>query len=125
MKRKIIITAALVYCFAVCFAAVITGINGTWVGTAVIDGNAYTLNYTFIVDGDKLTGTSYQDQDEPKEINVGKVNGNDFTFSFSNRNGGETFAQRGKYYAAGDSISLNVDNEGTNVHVTLKRATEK
>ena len=124
MKRKIIIAAALVYCFAVCLAAAITGINGTWIGTVKVDGNNYTLNYTFKVDGDKLTGTSYQDQDEPKAINVGKVNGTDFTFSFSNRDG-ETFAQRGKYYAAGDSISLNIDNEGTNLHTTLKRAAEK
>ncbi len=125
MKRKIIIIAALLYCFAVCLAAAITGINGTWIGTVKIDGNTYTLNYTFLVDGDKLTGTSYQDQDEPKALNVGKVKGNDFTFSFSNRNGGETFAQRGKYYAAGDSIALDVDNEGTNLHTTLKRVAEK
>jgi hypothetical protein len=124
MKRKIIITAVLLYCFAVCLATAITGINGTWTGTVKVDGNNYTLNYTFKVDGDKLTGTSYQDQDDPKEINVGKVNGTDFTFSFSNKNG-ETFPQSGKYYAAGDSISLNIDNEGTKLHTTLKRVADK
>src|SRR5258708_30920361 len=115
MKRKITIAAASLCCFAFYLATDITGINGTWRGIVRVDGGDYTLNYNFKIDGNNLTGSSYQDQDEPKDINPGKVNGTDFTFSFSNRDG-ETFPQAGKYYAEGDSIALSIDYEGTKLH---------
>jgi len=120
MKRKIIVAAILLCCFAFCLAAAITGINGTWRAIVRLDGNDYTLNYTFKTEGDKVTGSSYQDQDEPKDINPGKISGSDFTFSISDRDG-ETFPLQGKYYAEGDSIALSIDYEGRKLHATLKR----
>src|SRR6185437_14200743 len=91
MKRKIIVAAILLCCFAFCLAA---AINGTWRAIVRLDGNDYTLNYTFKTEGDKVTGSSYQDQDEPKDINPGKISGSDFTFSISDRDG-ETFPLQG------------------------------
>jgi hypothetical protein len=121
MKRKILTTTALVCSFGFFLAAITNGINGNWTSTFRIDGGDHTLNFYFKVDGDKVTGTSYQDQDEPKDINTGKIVGNDFTISFSNRDG-ETFPMAGTYYAVGDSIAMNINNEGTNLHIRLKRA---
>ena len=57
MKRKFLITALLLCCFAICYA-VITDMSGQWSSTFnAPDGNAYPLTYTFKVDGNKLTGT--------------------------------------------------------------------
>ena len=119
MKRNTITTAALLCCLAICLSAV-SGINGTWRGIVRDEGNDYTLNYTFKVDGNNVTGSFYQDQDEPKAINPGKVSGSDLIFSFSDRSG-ETYQQAGKYYAEGDSIALTIDYEGRKLHTMLKR----
>jgi len=124
MKRKLITTAALVCCFMICLAATMPDLNGSWTGTVNVDGNNYTENFVFRVDGDKLTGTTNQDQDDPRPINPGKINGTDLTFSVSNKDG-ETFQFTGKYYAAGDSVSLNTVYEDKKLHVLLKRVADK
>jgi hypothetical protein len=124
MKRRLIATVALVCCFAVGLAATITDLNGSWTGTVNVDGNNYTENFVFSVDGDKLTGTTHQDQDNPRPINPGKVNGADLIFSVSNKDG-ETFQFTGKYYAVGDSVSLNTDFAGQKLHLLLKRTADK
>ena len=120
MKRKILTTAALVCSFIFFEAVIANAIDGNWTGILKIDGHDYTINYYFKIEGDRVTGTSYQDQDEPKDINTGKIAGNDFTFSFSNRDG-ETFPMTGRYYADGDSIAININDEGTSRHLRLKR----
>ncbi|MFI5159722.1 MAG: hypothetical protein ACHQHN_00525 [Sphingobacteriales bacterium] len=124
MKRRLTTTVALIYCFTVCLAATITDLNGSWTGTISVDGNNYTENFVFRVDGDRLTGTTYEDQDDPKPINPGTVNGADLTFSVSNKDG-ETLQFTGKYYTAGDSVSLNTDFAGQKVHLLLKRSADK
>ncbi len=56
MKRKIFTTTALVCCFMVCFA-IVADLTGKWTGVLKTpDGNEFPINYTFKVDGDKLTG---------------------------------------------------------------------
>ena len=122
MKRKLFITAALLSCFAVAFAA-FADLNGNWAGTlAAPDGNEYPLNYTFKIDNDKLTGTGGSPQG-PVDITEGKVKGDSLSFAVDVN--GVKVLNSGKYFSAGDSISLNVDYQGFKKHSTLKRAVDK
>jgi hypothetical protein len=117
MKRRIFTTAAFVCCFMVCFAA-IADLSGKWTGMIKTpDGNDLRINYVFKVDGDKLTGTA-QGDGSPTSIDSGKISGNDFSFSVSNPQG-TVFKHTGRYY--GDSVSMNIDVNGTKIHATLIR----
>ncbi|HTE00386.1 MAG TPA: hypothetical protein VK668_13930 [Mucilaginibacter sp.] len=118
MKRKIITTAALVCCIAICLAAAIADLTGKWTGTLKMAGDDdFPLSYTFKVDGDKLTGTA-NTPDGVVDITGGKITGNDFTFSVPVH--GNDIAHAGKYYA--DSVGMDITIENTKFHSTLKRA---
>lgn len=120
MKRKLVITAALVGCFIICFAAV-AGLSGTWKGSIKTpDGNVYPVTYIFNIQGDSLTGTA-QAVGDPKTITEGKIMGSDFTFNVADDNG-NPLPHSGKYYADGDSVSINVVYQGSTLHGSLKRA---
>ena len=123
MKRKAFITTVLVCCFIVCLAA-IADINGKWTGTVhTPDGNEAKITYVFKIDGDRLTGTGESNDNEIK-IDSGKVSGVDIKFSVTTPEG-ITIPHQGKYFAAGDSISMDVNYQGTKMHTTLKRAVDK
>lgn len=118
MKRTFFTTTALVCCFMVCFA-IIADLSGKWTGTVKTpDGQEIPLTYVLKADGDKLTGSAVSPQGEV-EITDGKTNGTDFTFNVSVN--GTDIKHTGKLYAAADSISLNIDFNGSNLHTTLKR----
>ncbi len=123
MKRKLFITAALLWApFAVAFAA-FADLNGNWAGTlAAPDGNEYPLNYTFKTDNGILTGTSQSPQGTVA-ITEGKISGDSLSFAIDVN--GVKVLNTGKYFSVGDSISLNVDYQGFKMHSTLKRAVEK
>lgn len=122
MKRKILITAALLCSFAAAFAY-FAGISGKWSGTlAAPDGNEYPLNYTFKEDNGQLTGTG-QSPNGPEDITEGKTKGDSLSFAIDVN--GVKVLNTGKYFAAGDSISLTVDYQGYKMHSTLKRAADK
>ena len=122
MKKKIFITAILICAFTAAFAY-FAGIGGNWTGVlSAPDGNDYPLNYTFKLDSGKLTGIG-QSPMGAVGLKDGKVKGDSLSFSIDA--GGVTVLNTGKYFSAGDSISLNVDYQGTKMHTTLKRATDK
>jgi len=122
MKRKIFITAALLLSFSAVFAY-FADMNGNWKGTLVApDGNEYPLNYMFKIDNDKLTGTGQSPQGAV-DLTEGKVKSDSLFFSIDV--GGVKVLNTGKYFAAGDSISLNIDYQGYKMHSTLKRAENK
>jgi hypothetical protein len=122
MKRKILITAALLCSFAAAFAY-FAGISGKWSGTLnAPDGNQYPLNYTFKEDNGKLTGSGHTSQGET-EVTEGKIKGDSLSFAIDV--GGVKVLNTGKYFAAGDSIGLDVDYQGYKMHSTLKRAADK
>jgi len=119
MKRKTLITAALMCFVTVCLAA-IADLNGKWLGSLKDpDGNDHPIHLVFKVDGDKLTGTAQADGD-PLNIEEGKVNGNDFSFKVTDPSG-TIIPVDGKYVTAGDSLSLNFEQGGGKFHITLKR----
>jgi hypothetical protein len=124
MKRKALITTALVCCFMICLAAVITDANGKWTGSVKgPDGNNIDLTYTIKIDGNKLTGEA-EAQSLTLKLDSGVVNGNDLKFSITNPEG-VNIPHSGKYFAQGDSISMNIDYQGYKMHSTLKRAADK
>ncbi|MBS1532972.1 MAG: glycoside hydrolase [Bacteroidetes bacterium] len=122
MKRKILITAALMLCFGAAFAW-FADVNGKWSTTLKTpDGNEFPLTYSLKSDGSTLTGTV----DSPQgaiDLTEGKVKGDSLWFSVDA--GGTKVLNAGKYIAAGDSISLGIDFQGMKFHTTLKRAADK
>jgi hypothetical protein len=117
MKKRFLITALLLCCFAICYA-VITDMSGQWSSTFnAPDGNAYPLTYTFKVDGNKLTGT-LETSGMSIPIDSGKVNGQNMSFSIDVQ--GTTYSHKGTYYPA-DSIGMDVTFEGHTGHIRLSR----
>ena len=121
MKAKLFITLSLVCCFVVCLATAIADTNGKWVGNFKgPDGTDIEVDYTFKVDGSNITGEATA-QGITLKLDSGKVNGNEFKFSVTNPEG-VTIPHNGKYFAQGDSISMNADYQGFKMHSTLKRS---
>jgi hypothetical protein len=119
MKKKIFTTTALVCYFMVCFA-IVADLTGKWTGTLKTpDGNEFPVNYTFKVDGDKLTGMGSSPSGDI-QITDGKINGSDFSFIVSFN--GTDIKNTGKFYAEADSVALDIDFNGMKMHSTLKRA---
>ena len=119
MKRKIFITAALLCCFTAVFAF-FADINGKWSGSLKTpDGNEFPLTYTFKTDNGKLTGTAENPQGTV-ELTDGVVKGDSIIFALDVN--GDKIGHTGKYFSAGDSVSLNIDYQGMKFHTTLKRA---
>ncbi|MGN6639559.1 MAG: hypothetical protein ACTHJ8_11660 [Mucilaginibacter sp.] len=123
MKRKALITAALLCFITVCLAAVAGGLPGKWLGTVQTPDGDVDLTYNFKLDGNKLSGTA-ESQGHEVTIDSGKVSGDNFTFRVTNSEG-VVIPHEGKYFTTGDSCSLNIDYQGTKFHTTLKRVAEK
>jgi hypothetical protein len=118
MNKKFFITAALVSCFVICFAA-IADMSGSWASVFnAPDGSQYPLTYTFKIDGSKLTGT-LETSGMTVPLENGAVAGDSVKFSLSVQ--GVTYNHKGKYYNAADSIGVDVDFDGNKGHMTLKR----
>ncbi|HEY4322815.1 MAG TPA: hypothetical protein VGN20_02485 [Mucilaginibacter sp.] len=119
MKKKIFTSAALLCCFMVCFS-IGGGLTGKWAGSVKApDGNEYPLTYVFKVDSGKLTGTVSAPQGEASIVD-GKIDGTDLSFSLSVS--GTKVKHTGTYYAAADSVGLDIDINGQELHTTLKRS---
>ncbi|MDB5086336.1 MAG: glycoside hydrolase [Mucilaginibacter sp.] len=120
MSKKLFTTAALVCCFIICLAAVVADLSGKWTGVVKTpEGQDVTLTYIMKVDGDTLTGTG-EANGNTVTINEGKINGNDFTFKITDTEG-LVIPHSGKFYPEADSVSMNIDYNGTKMHTTLKR----
>jgi len=119
MKIKTLTTTAVLCCFIVCLA-VVADLTGKWTGTLKTpDGDEMPINYTFKVDGDKLTGVGSSPQGDIA-ITDGKINGSAFSFTVSFN--GTDIKNTGKFYAEADSVGLDINYNETKMHTTLKRA---
>lgn len=121
MKRKILISAVLL-CFAAAAYAYFASVDGKWSASLKApDGTDFPLSFTFKTDGDSLAG-QLESQMGVIKLSDGKIKGDSiwFTVDMSHMK----ILNSGKYYADGDTISLNVDHEGHSTHTTLKRAAE-
>ena len=117
MKKTIIVALLLIGSISVALAT-IADLTGKWTGILNSpDGNASQVDYTFKVDGTKLTGTV----DSPYgkgTIENGKVTDKEITFVI-NMNGLD-LPHKGTLFT--DSIALDIDYKGNPLHVNLKRA---
>jgi hypothetical protein len=77
--KKILTLVIFVACFTT-FAQ--SKIDGNWKGTRETPNGAFELNYTFKVEGDKLTGT-WKTQFGESPLENGKVDGKKFSYSIS------------------------------------------
>ena len=116
MKKRISIIALLVCSFVFAFAA-FADLTGKWKGVLKFGEMEIPLNYTFKVDGEKLTGSIGSEQGE-NPISDGKIKGTDFSFSLDF--GGEKIPHTGKYY--GDSTIVFSEFQGQKNRVKLTRA---
>ena len=119
--KKAFFSITLVCSFIICLAFATADTNGKWIGNFKgPDGTDIEVDYTFKIDGSNITGEATA-QGVTLKLDSGKVNGNEFKFSVTNPEG-VTIPHNGKYFAAGDSISMNADYQGFKMHSTLKRA---
>lgn len=120
MNKKLLSTVALVFgAFLICFA-VVADLTGKWAGSIKTPNGDFPIKYTFKVDGEVLTGTA----DAPGgaiPITDGKISGNNFVFNMDVN--GNAVKNVGKFY--GDSITIDVNYQGMNMHGMLKRVEEK
>ena len=117
MYKKLFTTSLLICAIVVGAFAVVADLNGKWVGQVSMQGNDIPLTYTFKVDGDKLTGVA-ESSYGPSAIENGKVKGD--SISFTTNVSGYEIPQHGKFYQ--DSVSLNIEVQGSNLHAVLTRA---
>jgi len=118
MKTSLIIMAVFL-CSAFTFKQQKT-ISGNWIGELTIpDGSTVPLNYTFKVDNGILTGSS-QGTQKDYPISDGKIVGDSIYFAITVDNGSQII-NAGKYYRAGDSISLKETFMGADMHGVVKR----
>jgi hypothetical protein len=119
MKRKILVSSALLCCF-IALVMVIADLNGKWTGTIKTpDGQDLPVTYNFKVDGNKLTGTAESPAGQVT-VDNGTIDGNDFKFKVTVD--GNDYPHIGKLYE--DSCGLDIDFAGTKVHTTLKRVVD-
>jgi hypothetical protein len=118
MKKMFALSSLMLLCVAVCFAAV-TSLNGQWTGTLKTDdGSQYPLNYTFKIDGTKLTGTVKGPHGD-LQIMDGEIHGSEFSFTVNLMK--MHLLHTGKFYP--DSVSMNIECDDAKAHTVLKRAT--
>jgi len=107
------IVMAVALCALMTVAAYAADLNGTWVVKQPgRDGNTVEVNYTFKVDGAKLTGKVSNPQGDV-EIKDGKVDGASFEFSIE-RPGrdGNTMTIKFTGKLDGDTITLSRQGRG-------------
>ena len=117
--KKLFTTTTLLLCGAIiCLAAIAADLSGKWVGSVKgPDGDTeFPLTYVFKAEGNTLTGTLTSPQGDTP-ITEGKIDGNNFSFKIAF--GDMSIANKGKFY--GDSIGIDSDFGGQNMHITLKR----
>jgi hypothetical protein len=115
MIRKVFASSVLILGFVlVCFAADITG---NWNGKIETGNGELPINYTFKVEGEKLTGTLKVDNNDVT-VNEGKVAGDDITFKVTI--GDRVIPHVGKI--VGETIKLKIHYDDQIFESTLARS---
>jgi hypothetical protein len=118
MKLKIVLAFAALLSLYSSFAP--DPISGNWSGVMKLPNQASRpLNFTFIANKDKLTGTA-NSLTESYPLIDGKVKGDSLWFVLVLPDQSRVL-HSGMYYSNGDSISLNMLFRGVNVFTMLQR----
>ena len=112
MIKKVFATAFIfVATMSFCIAQDITG---NWKGTV---NDQFEINYTFKVDGEKLTGSSKSPDGSDTPISDGVIKGEDLSFTIDIMGG----ATKVKGKIKGDTITLAFAVNGNDVTLDLKK----
>ena len=115
MIKKVLATAFMLMAFATfCLAQDITG---DWKGTV---NDQFEINYTFKVDGEKLTGSSKGPDGSDRPISDGVIKGSDFSFNISIMDNPTKITGK----VNGDTITLSFNINGNDVKFDLKKVTK-
>ncbi len=112
MIKKALTTAFLVIAFITFSYA--QDITGNWKG--LVNGQ-FEINYTFKMDGDKLTGSSKGPDGSDSPISNGVIKGNDLSFTIDIMGGPTKVTGKVK----GDVITLSFKVQDNDVSVDLKK----
>jgi len=111
MTRRSLFTAVVLSAI-LSLAAFAADITGKWTGSMQMGDQAFSLAYTFKVDGEKLTGTVTGPQGDPLEIKEGKISGDKLSFYVQVDMGGQMAKFVSDGVVKGDEITLNTKMDG-------------
>ncbi len=101
------------------------GIDGDWAGSIDSPNGPITIAYTFVTDGNKLTGTTTGPDGTKTPLKDGKIDGANVSFSVDVDMGGTAMSLKYTGVIAADSIALTLDFQGMPVNITAKRVAAK
>jgi hypothetical protein len=98
-------------------------VNGTWKGKAETPNGTTERTFVFKVDGHKLTGETSSDMLGKSEIQDGKIDGDNLSFTIHASYQGNDLELHYKGKVAGDEIKLTVEipGAGQTVEYTAKK----
>jgi len=103
-------------CLAMLCAAAITAfaadISGTWKGTAETENGTIERTFNFKVDGNKLTGDTASNNFGKADIQDGKIEGDNISFTLILHIQGNDAKVNYKGKVEGDTIKFTVEVEG-------------
>ncbi|GAB3920143.1 hypothetical protein [Mucilaginibacter myungsuensis] len=120
MKKKILLSIALLCCTALVCLAFMADISGRWKGAYKTPSGDHPVEYLFKVDGESLTGAMSTGQGQ-LPLTDGKISGNEFVFTMNYN--GAPLKNVGKFY--GDSITIDAVVNEKRLHAVLTRVVEK
>ena len=113
MKTRTLIVLTLVILFSLAAIAAVDP-NGTWTGTFhTREGGAFEVTLNLKASGNNLTGTYGQGAQEDVNIENGKLNGDQVTFSITRHNGERTFKINYTGKIDGNTMKLGGQLEGS------------
>ena len=96
-------------------------IDGKWEGEMDMMGQTMPISYTFKAEGNVLTGSTPV-MDQELEIQDGKIDGNNISFSIVMDMMGEKTKIDYKGVLSGDELKLSFDMMGQTTEILLKKA---
>jgi hypothetical protein len=119
--KKVALTIALVSSFVVCFGLMSMSrtsarLNGSWSGVVTTTAGDCKLDYNFITVGNHFIGSAVSPQGEASIVD-GTISGTEFNFTITFK--GTEVKHTGTYNATDNTISMNLDLGGANLHTTL------
>lgn len=111
MIKKALVLTGLIAMFSL--AALAADLSGTWTGIFhTREGGAFETNLVLKASGDALTGTFQQGNNDEIQIENGKVNGDQVTFSITRGSGDKTRKINFTGKVDGTNMKLTVQPEG-------------
>jgi hypothetical protein len=116
--RNFVFVAVILLVAGFAFSA---DIDGKWTGEIEFGGQSMPVEYTFKADGNTLTGSTMI-MENPVQIEDGKIDGNNISFSLSFGEGEQAMKIEYKGVLTGDQLKLTFDMMGQSTDIMLKKA---